>query len=221
MKLSYPYLSEVFIIENQAVNTLVVESQKFFREILLDIKSQTEGCNGNTVLSDEGVTLSFSKYAEIITDFLSFDINRKELLTRVVSALEKEAYSETNFMQTQELLSSVESYIDTLAFEYSCDIVPTKIHMSGILKSAGILIQCDSKDPLDMLLDYMELVREFDHDKLFITVNLRSYYNDETILKFMETVLAHDYKVFMIENKDYPVLAKEKRRTVDEDLCEF
>lgn len=41
MKLSYPYLSEVFIIENQAVNTLVVESQKFFREILLDIKSQT------------------------------------------------------------------------------------------------------------------------------------------------------------------------------------
>ena len=72
-----------------------------------------------------------------------------------------------------------------------------------------------------MLLDYMELVREFDHDKLFITVNLRSYYNDETILKFMETVLAHDYKVFMIENKDYPVLAKEKRRIVDEDLCEF
>ena len=52
MKLSYPYLSEVFIIENQAVNTLVVESQKFFREILLDIKSQTEGCDGNTVLSD-------------------------------------------------------------------------------------------------------------------------------------------------------------------------
>ena len=50
------------------------------------------------------------------------------------------------------------------------------------MKSAGILIQCDSKDPLDMLLDY---------------------------------------KVFMIENKDYPVLAKEKRRTVDEDLCEF
>ena len=48
----------------------------------------------------------------------------------------------------------------------------------------------------------MELVREFDHDKLFITVNLRSYYNDETILKFMATVIAHDYKVFMIENKD-------------------
>ena len=57
--------------------------------------------------------------------------------------------------------------------------------------------------------------------EVFIIENQAVNTLDETILKFMETVLAHDYKVFMIENKDYPVLAKEKRRTVDEDLCEF
>lgn len=221
MKLAHPSLSEVFTIDNKAVNTLVIENQKFFREILLDIKAQTEGCDGDTVLSDNDKIISFSKYAEIFTDFLTFDINRKELLNRVISALEKEAYSESNFMRTQETLASVENFIDTLAFEYPCDIVPTKINISGILKSAGIIIRSDGDDPLEKLIDYMELVREFEHDKLFITVNLRSYYDDENIAEFMKTVLSHEFKVFMIENKDYTLLDKEKRLTVDEDLCEF
>lgn len=67
----------------------------------------------------------------------------------------------------------------------------------------------------------MELVREFDRDKLFFTVNLRSYIDDDEAELFMKTVIDHDFKIVMIENKEYNKLKHELRMTIDADLCEF
>lgn len=67
----------------------------------------------------------------------------------------------------------------------------------------------------------MELVREFDRDKLFITVNMRAYFDDEIIAKFQKTALSHEFKVLMLEAYAYPPLKLEKRLTIDADLCEF
>ena len=67
----------------------------------------------------------------------------------------------------------------------------------------------------------MELVRIFEKDKLFITVNMRSFFDDAFMDRFMQSVSSHRYKVLMIENKAYNILSNEIRFTVDEDLCEF
>ena len=73
----------------------------------------------------------------------------------------------------------------------------------------------------ERLLDYMELVREFDRPKLFITVNMRSFLSDEIIEKFLKTAINHEHKLLMIESKGYLLLKHEKRLTVDQDLCLF
>ena len=67
----------------------------------------------------------------------------------------------------------------------------------------------------------MELVREFDGDKLFVTVNMRDWFSDESIQAFMHTVLSHEYKVLMIEACSHSRLCEEQRVTIDMDLCEF
>ena len=72
---------------------------------------------------------------------------------------------------------------------------------------------------LDLKLGY--LVREFDREKLFFLVNLRSWYPDETVELFLQSALGHGHKIMLIDSCDYPRLPSERRVTVDIDLCEF
>ena len=67
----------------------------------------------------------------------------------------------------------------------------------------------------------MELVREFDRDKLFVLLNLRSFFADEHVEKFLETVSVHGYKVLLLDSVSRKKLAHENRITIDNDLCEF
>ena len=67
----------------------------------------------------------------------------------------------------------------------------------------------------------MDLTRELEREKLFVFVNLRSYYSDEEMSRFFSSVLDHEFHVFMVDSIDRPVLPLEARVTVDGDLCEF
>ena len=67
----------------------------------------------------------------------------------------------------------------------------------------------------------MELVRELERDKLFVLVNIRSYYDDHEVTALLRTLLDHDLYVLLLDSYAGNVLVGEKRWTVDEDLCEF
>lgn len=61
--------------------------------------------------------------------------------------------------QTIAILSQIECYLDDLIFSSDCDVVCGDITVGTPLKSVGITLRDDSPDPLECLLDYMELVR--------------------------------------------------------------
>ncbi len=63
------------------------------------------------------------------------------------------------------------------------------------------------------------MVREFERDKLFFTVNLRSFLTDDQADCFFQSVVMHKFSVIMFENKDYPKSKWEKRLILDKDLC--
>lgn len=67
----------------------------------------------------------------------------------------------------------------------------------------------------------MELVCELERDKLFIMVNMRSYFSDEEMEKFTESVFLHAFKVLLVENSEMPRLKYSRRYVVDDDLCEI
>lgn len=224
MKLAYSDISGVFRFDQPFVSTLVIENQSFLRKLLKDLYASLDGVPTAAILSIENKPVEFSKYAELLTDFVHFNINQKSLINRICASLEHTAVSAENYLETQKLLGEIENKIDEWAFTFPCDIVATKISVSPLLKAVGIEIndtyQGEAGDA-ERVIDYMELVREFDRDKLFITVNMRSFFSDTVIESFMQTAISHEYKILMIESKSHPLLALEKRLTVDEDLCEF
>ena len=74
---------------------------------------------------------------------------------------------------------------------------------------------------IEKIFSYMELVRELDRDKLFIMVNMRSYFTDKDMEIFTQSVCLHDFKVLLLEAFEFPKLKNTKRFVIDSDLCEF
>lgn len=224
MKLAYPALAEVIVIGDERVPCLVIENRRLFRTLLCDIVASIDGSRTDLVLSKEDKILDMGKYVEILSDFICFDLNRKTLLNKITGELEKVAVSPEHYTKTRELLAEIESTISEWAFSFPCDIIAGKISVSTLLKSVGIELRNDyesHRGEVEKILDYIELVREFDCNKLFVTVNMRAYFEDEIITEFMKTVISHEYRVLMLEAHAYPKLVFEKRVTIDADLCEF
>ena len=65
----------------------------------------------------------------------------------------------------------------------------------------------------------MELVREYDSERIFIMLNLRSYISDNEMNKFVNDVVVRGYKLLMLENTEYPIIEHEKRYIIDADKC--
>ena len=49
---------------------------------------------------------------------------------------------------------------------------------------------------VDKIYAYMELIREFEGDKLFIFVNLSSYIGKEQLQEFVNTVIGHSFQCY-------------------------
>ena len=221
MMLAHPQLDAVFDFSKDRVQTLVIEEPSFFRQFLQDIHMQIRGFNGNAVLSKDNMPIEFSKYADLIEGYLSFEISRKALISKLLSRMETIALDETHYVQTSQWIGELEQYLQELSFDLPCDVFCSKISISSILRAAGLEIVDDYSNNLERILDYMELTRELERDRLFIFVNLRSYYADEDVIAFFESILQHEFHVLMVDSVSKPVLAIESRVTVDLDLCEF
>lgn len=219
MKFVYPEIDYVFDTDAGSVNTLIIENPKLFTALAEDITVQLRGDDGRAVLSENGKILAVDKNCELLTQFVPFSLNTKTLSGKVTAAFEKTAMREDNYRNTMELLGRTETYFYELAQQFNCDFIFSKINISSMIKSAGIELNEDYDSLGEKIIDYFEFVAEFDKPKLFITLNLRSYINNEECEKFIDTVLRHGYNVIMVENCEHKRLVNENRIIIDETLC--
>ena len=136
--------------------------------------------------------------------------------------------AEGHYQQTIAILSQIECYLDDLIFSSDCDVVCGDIDVvcgditvGTLLKSVGITLRDDYPDPLERLLDYMELVHCYERNKLFIFVNLRSYFPDDSVQRFLQTTIDHQYTLLLVDAWEHLRLPEERRLIIDKDLCEI
>lgn len=220
MKIVFPGIFRVFETEQEKVNVIVVENQNLLARILMDIHAQIAGDDGETVVSEDNKVVVLKKRVELLSQFFPFSINQKSLITKISGELEKVAVQE-HYENTMKFLSEVESFFWDLSLELKGDIRFENINVSAIIKAIGVSIRDEYDTLCEALIDYMELVREYDKDKLFIILNLRSFVNDREINSFFDTILRQHYHVILLENCEHTVLQTEERYIIDADLCEI
>ena len=221
MKLVYKNVGHVLQLGGGSVAELVVENKKLFCQMVGDLFTQAEGLSGGFVLSLSDKPIEISKNIDVIVQFSPFQLNKKSLLTKLHSALEQNAMKSENYLKTGELLSSLEAFVTELAEDLPFEIRCQKVAIGPVLRALAPEVDEDEKSTLEKVFHYMEIVRELDRDRLFVMVNMRSYFSDEDMERFTESAVLHDFKTLLLESVSFPRLQNVKRYTVDEDLCEF
>ena len=106
--------------------------------------------------------------------------------------------------------------MDYIVGEYTSDIIDSE---ETLIKAAGICVDDDYDNLGEQLLDYFELVQEYDGKKLFILVNLRSYLSDAEMNLFLQNIIERDIQILILESSEHPILEWECRHIVDADFC--
>lgn len=221
MKMVTALFNSVIDFEEGFINSIILENSGLFNRLITNFVNQINGEEGLIVLSDDNREMKIANSTELISTFIPFEINSKKLLTKIASIIEKEAVNEQYYARTEELLTNIELYIDELAAVLPCELIYETITPASLVRMAGLKICNDSMSELENIFDYMNLVRELDRDKLFVFVNMRSYYEDVEMQNFIDTVVAHKFRVLLVESHCKSLLRCEKRLVIDNDLCEF
>ncbi len=221
IRLAHPEITKNIEFEENKICSLVIENKVFFRKVISGLYNQINGEDGSFVLSEEYVPVDLNKKAEILTEFVPFQINSKSLQNKICATAEREAVNESNFAETQSILAEIERYIEKLLFQFPYEFEYEKLNISNIIKSVGISVNEDYDNGLEKIIDYMLLCREFDKEKIFIFVNLRCYYSDDEMECFAREIISRKFKVLFIDNTESRRLTNENRLIIDADLCEI
>lgn len=219
MKFVYPDVDIVIDTDVDYVNSIVIENPNIMFAMLQDINEQIMGNSGISVVSDNNKILEVSKSVEVITQFIPFEINKKSLINKFVTKIATYAKSAEYYEKTMEVMSEIESYLIDLLWELDGNFEYDSIAIDSIIKAIGIKFREDYNTLSEKIIDYIELVTEYERKKLFFLVNLRSYVDDKEIEFLIETALGHNFNIILIDNCEHRKINNEKRYTIDNDRC--
>ena len=219
MKLVLGEVDRVFSLGARRIPSLVIEHPACFRRTCLDLAMQCEGEEGDSVLSVAGRTVPFAKYGELVRDFAPFSLRKKPFLHALQGYLERRALEEGQYEKTQDLLASLERWVYDLSDDLPIQLIG-KLTPASLIKAASLLPE-EAAHPLEAFLDYMEVWREMGEDRLFVAVQMRSYFSEEDLVPFFQTVAAKQYRLFLLDSQRSSLLPWEDRYVVDVDMCEY
>lgn len=223
MMLAHPMFSKIIDFKNEMINILIIENQKFLTQLIEDIINQTNGENGDFVLSEDFIPLDIQKHLEIIIDFFNLDINNKKVLTAIYNKIKKIAYDDENYIKTENFKTEAFNYIETLInqTEYPL-ILDVQFDISGLLKLFDVKIEINSNTFLEKIIDYMSVLYEFLNRKCIVFVNLMSYLDISEIELLYKEIQYKKYNVLFIENSFKTKIGEyENIYIIDEDMCEI
>lgn len=221
MKLIYPQIKTVLDTEIDKVWVLEIENKAFFRKCILDICDQINGAEGQFSLYRGDEEEDISSTCEIIFNPLEINLTQKKLLGAIERAMENRLKEVLPSRELNKDLKNIKDIINNLAFDMNLEIEASRLVPEDLIKIAGITLKERSNSVIEKLLDYMSLVRLYEKNKLFVFVNVNSYFNPEELTTFLKGVLETDLDVILVNSYKFPSSSEIRRIIVDKDLCEI
>ena len=178
MRIVTGFFTSIIDTENGFLNTLVIEEPRLFNSFVNELYSQLSGRDGRITVSEKDKPCSFSKKVEIVDRLVPFEVNTKALLSKLNIYFEQNALGPEYYEIGMQLLSEIEDYFNSMTMDLPCDVVFTKLNLGALVKALGIELRNDYHNLAEQVLDYLELVRVLERDKLLVFLNLRSFVSD-------------------------------------------
>ncbi len=221
MKLIYPQIKTVLDTEIEKVWVLEIENKAFFRKCVLDICDQINGAEGQFSLYCGDEEEDISSTCEIILNPLEINLTQKKLLGAVERAMENRLKEVLPSSELNRDLRNIKEIINNLAFDMNLEIEASRLVPEDLIKIAGITLKEGSNSAIEKVIDYMSLVRRYEKNKLFVFINMNSYFDSEELTTFLKRILQLDLDVILVNSYSFPSSAEIRRIIVDKDICEI
>jgi CRISPR type II-A-associated protein Csn2 len=221
MKLMHPFWETAFEFDGDAVKAVVVESQELYSEFLSELSIQIQGESGVFVLSDNGKTMSIKGNVCLIFNPFVLSQNEKQILTGVYSELVAEALGEDKYVRTNEVISELCSFMNSLALEVDVMLHVEAPSINDVVKVVAPYYEENYDSLVERVCSYMDAAVKYTKVKLFVFVHLLTYISDIEYEVFLKHVLYQKYNVMLFESSSARLSGCEDILIIDEDLCEI
>lgn len=221
MKLVHPdFPCQIAWKENQ-ITTLVLESPRLYMETLSQWMRQSQGEDERWVLSNAGEILPLSKKGEIIINVFDLDMNQRKLITQLYELTTREVQNSELLLNWRELEQSMIQAMDQMV--ESIDYGTTyhvEVELKEFLKFMNLKFTDDTENLIDKIMDYVLLVHKILKIEVFIFVNLKMYFDTETLNLLMQRFLYEKISILLLEGRVCEEkLDQENVIIVDKDAC--
>lgn len=206
-------------IEEGKISVLVIENPVAMRGFLLELNEQSQGGPGGFILSEDYEPISIGKNLIFVKEPLFVDCNEKRILTKLYQ----------NIVDEEKMHYLIErDNFDKAYLEYLkelCLLSPLplaydeKLSLGELLKCAHVLIDHTSGDFVENLWNYMKVMGDLLHIKVFAFANLKSILSEAELDLLYTQCLYEQRTLLLIEPYDTSLRPHEKKCIVDADGC--
>lgn len=222
MRFFHNVFSKPVIFRENRITLLVIENKKLFADFVCNFTAQSQGEEGSIFLSDDVCDLDFQKHIEVISDYFRLDFNGKRLSAKLMTELKQSALF--GFAgETGEFLGYLNSYgsriISSSEFPVQWETVDD---IGAVLKLFDCKLKVSFENPLEMLVNYMDVCSHFLKKDIFVLVNLKSYFDIDEIKLLYKEALFRKWNLVVLEPSSFESLQEyEDIVIIDKDICEI
>lgn len=204
------------------VTVWILESPELMRKYIEELKKQSEGEEGNFVLSEDGKLLDISKQMELLLTPFEIDVNEKKCINKLCAELKERAFDETHYLKTQQLFADINNYF--LSMEMDCDVdisCGEEVDFVQLIKAAGIKAEEYETDFVARLEQYSKVMSRLLKKKLMVFVNLSSFLEKTELEQLLQQMFYLKMHVCLIEFREIVLDIPKKCYIIDKDKCEI
>ena len=221
MKLVHSDFKYQITLPDKKASEWVLESPALFSKYLYELYGETNGAEGKFVLSDETEEIDIAKYVELVMTPFEVDCNDRRILKKLYSDLSTLAYESESFLATQDMLQKLQAYFYDLEQKIGYPLeIDDEIDISAIWKAMNVRVEDYADNVLEKICQYIKIVTEVLHKKVFVFVNFRSYLTDEQLEQLIELAIYNEVKLLFIENCQRDFLEQCTYCVIDKDECQ-
>lgn len=209
---------EVELKEN-VTSVLVLEDTALRLSMIKELYQQLTGKDGNWMLAECEKNYELSKYAELILEPFSIQLNNKKIKAKLYQDMNIIA-NDCFYMQGLEVHSHICSYLENLLEKIPYPVkYKEEWNVPELLKLYGIEFEDESDDICERFFDYIKLMNQVCGINIFITVNLKQYLTENQLEELYKLAGYSKIQLVLIEFNMDRKLENEDVYILDKDGC--
>lgn len=219
MTLVHEIFDEQFEFSENKPNILIIENKKFFQQSVLEFIMLENGKECKYTFFEN--LDEIKKDINIVTDIFNLEVNSTKNLTKLYNSIKNNYVLGEKYTKYMELSQSVNHFLcDVMqSLDYAVDF-NEQMDLTAFFKLNNLKFIFNSKDIIEQMMDYMDILVEFIGMKIFVFVNVHNVISNNEAKELYKFLELRKYTVLFLESSENQYLKKYQNiRIIDDDLC--